>query len=136
MNIKQKILSVGLIASAAIGIGLTTQETVVAQQKCGDVDTSIIGGNICDGVNNDSTNAQDSAVWKLLILVLNIMTAGVGILAVAGIVYGSVLYASAGDRAEQTKKAISIITNVVVGIIAYALMYLVLNFLIPGGIFT
>jgi hypothetical protein len=60
----------------------------------------------------------------------------VGVLGVAGIVYGAVLYTTAADKAEQTKKAIGIITNVVIGIIAYALMYLVLNFLIPGGIFT
>lgn len=104
--------------------------------KCGDVKTSIIGGDICRGVDNDNGKTQDNATWKLLVLILNIMTAGVGILAVGGIVYGSILYASAEDSADQAKKARGIIQNVVIGIIAYALMYLVLNFLIPGGIFT
>lgn len=106
-----------------------------AATKCGDVNTSIIGGDICNGVDNKSKKAEDSAVWKLLLLVLNVLTAGVGIAAVGGIVYGSILYASAADRADQTKKAIGIITNVVIGVIAYGAMYLVLNFLIPGGIF-
>ena len=69
-------------------------------------------------------------------IVLNIMTAGIGILAVGGIVYGGILYASAGDKAEQTKKAIGVITNVVIGIAAYGLMYVLLNFLIPGGVFN
>lgn len=52
-----------------------------------------------------------------------------------GIVYGSILYTSAGGNAEQTKKAMGIITNVVIGIIAYGLMYVGLNFLVPGGVF-
>ncbi len=64
------------------------------------------------------------------------MTAGIGILAVGGILYASILYASASDNMEQTKKAKDIIKQVVIGIIAYAAMYLFLNFLIPGGIFS
>jgi hypothetical protein len=83
---------------------------------------------------NDAVNS--SGIWGVLLLILNIMTTGVGVLAVAGIVYGSVLYASAGDSAEQVKKAKGIILNVVIGLIAFGLMYALLNFLIPGGIFT
>lgn len=104
-------------------------------QCCGNAKTSILGGPICSSVKAGGT-PQQSGIWAILLLVLNIMTAGVGVLAVGGIVYGSMMYASAGDKGEQTKKAIGIITNVVIGIIAYALMYLALNFLIPGGIFT
>ena len=108
----------------------------VSAAKCGDVDTAIIGGKICDGVNNKSASSKDSAIWKILIFALKIMTAGVGIAAVGGIVYASILYASAGSSAEQTKKAKDIIRNVIIGIVAYGLMYAFLNFLIPGGIFT
>lgn len=105
-------------------------------QDCGGTSTSIIGGQICSGANSKSSDTQANPIWKLLIFALTIMTAGVGILGVGGIVYGSILYASAGDKAEQTKKAIGVISNTVIGLIAYAFMYLLLNFLIPGGIFT
>jgi amino acid transporter len=64
------------------------------------------------------------------------MTGGIGILAVGGIVYAAILYSSSSQSADQTKKAKDIIRDVVIGIIAYASMYLLLNFLIPGGIFT
>jgi hypothetical protein len=134
MKLKQKTIVMVVAAFAVMGIGLAVAPTAAAD--CGDIKTSIIGGDACKGINNKSSNTQDNGIWKILIFVLNIMTAGIGILGVAGIVYGSVLYTTAGDKAEQTKKAIGIITNVVIGIIAYALMYLVLNFLIPGGIFT
>lgn len=134
MKIKQTLVAVAMIVTASLGAGAFSN--VVMATDCAGVKTSIIGGDICAGAKNNSPNPQDNAIWKLLILVLNIMTAGVGILAVGGIVYGSILYASAADKAEQTKKAIGIITNVVIGIVAYALMYLILNFLIPGGIFS
>lgn len=75
-------------------------------------------------------------IWQLLMLTLKVLTAGIGIAAVGGIVYGALLYTTAEDKPEQTKKAIGIITNVVIGLVFYGLMYILLNFLIPGGIFT
>ena len=60
----------------------------------------------------------------------------VGVLAVGGIVYGAVLYSSAGSSPEQIKKAREIITNVIIGLILYGLMYALVNFLIPGGFLT
>lgn len=131
MKIKQTILALALVVTAGFGLGASL--STPASADCAGVKTAILS---CDGANNKSSNVQDNAIWKLLLLVLNIMTAGVGIVAVGGIVYGSILYTSAGDRQDQTKKAIGIITNVVIGLVAYALMYLVLNFLIPGGIFS
>ncbi len=96
---------------------------------CGGVRTSIIGGDVC------GDKYDRSVIFNLLVWALNIMTAGVGIAAVGGIAYGALLYTSSEGKPEQTKKAIGIITNVVIGIAAYALMAVLLNFLIPGGVF-
>lgn len=94
-------------------------------------------GKCKDGsVPQPSEGIKASGVWGILLLVLNILVAGVGIAAVAGIVYASILYTSAGGNAEQTKKAMTMITNVVIGVVAFALMYAGLNFLIPGGLFN
>ncbi len=129
MKIKQKIsLLLLTLASGA----LLSLAPVVVHADCGGVKTSIINCTQKKG----ATTAETSPIWGVLLIVLNIMTAGVGILAVGGIVYASILYASAGDKSEQTKKAVSIITNVVIGIAAYGLMYVFLNFLVPGGVFN
>lgn len=90
---------------------------------------------LCKNGVAPNTGVESSGVWGLLLMVINILTAGVGIAAVAGIVYGSILYTSAGGSPEQVKKAMGIISNVIIGIVAYALMYALLNFLIPGGLF-
>jgi len=92
-------------------------------------------GKCVGGVTPAKTLAS-TGVWGVLLLAINILTALIGLAAVAGVVYGSVLYTSAGGNQEQVKKAMGIITNVVIGVIAYALMYSVSNFLIPGGIFA
>ncbi len=108
-----------------------TGPTLLAQERCGGVDTAIIA---CD---QDGTGGiEETGIWGVLILAINILTGLVAVAALGGIVYGSILYTSAGGNAEQTKKAMGIITNVVIGIIAYGLMYVGLNFLVPGGVFN
>jgi len=128
MKIKQTIL----LLAAVIGISvLFAGPFVSAKTTCGTTETSIIG---CNPTN--VKGVEGTAVWSLLLMVVNILTAGVGIVAVAGIIYGSVMYASAGGNPENVKKARGIITNVVIGIIAYAFMFTILNFITPGGLFN
>lgn len=83
------------------------------------------------GTSTDSSNG----ILSLLILALQIMTTGVGIVAVGGFIYGGILYASAADRSDQVKKSIEVIRNVIIGVVAYGVMFALLNFLIPGGVF-
>lgn len=97
------------------------------------VRTSIIKGDLC---GSEDGTAEGSTIFNLLKGLLRIMTAGVGIAAVGGIAWGALLYTTAESKPEQTKKAIGIITNVVIGLIAYAFMFVFLNFLIPGGVFS
>ena len=99
------------------------------------LDCNILPDSICSKAEVSSTNAEDTAVWALLLLLINIMTAGAGLLAIGGIIYGSVLYTTAGSSQEQIKKARSMFVNVAIGVIAFALMYAFLQWLIPGGVF-
>ncbi len=127
--------------------------------NCGGVDTSIINcdetgvGTCSDGstpVDKKCTGidpktgetavytppkAESTGLWGILILIINILTAGIGIVAVGGIIYASMLYATSGGDMGQVKESKTIIFNIVVGIVAYALMFSFLNFIIPGGLF-
>jgi hypothetical protein len=107
MNIKQTIFN------------LISPDTVAA--ACNGYDTSILP---CEDI------------WGILELTLTILTAGVGVLAVGGIIYGAILYSSAGDNSGQVQKAKEIIRNVVIGLIVFLGMYTFISFLIPGGIFS
>lgn len=104
--------------------------------KADTVECSILGDDICKKASGKSENIEETGIWKLLLLVLNILSIGVGIAAVGGIVYASIIYTTAQSNSENTKKAKDMIVQVVWGLLAYAFMYLMLNYLIPGGIFS
>jgi len=99
---------------------------------------SVLPQDICNTAENPASggNVQGTGVFELLKYVLWILTAGVGIVAVGAVVYAGILYASAGDNQQQVQQAKTAIKNTVIGIVAFALMSLVLNWLIPGGVFN
>ena len=124
-----KTFFLGAILLAATAFALAPTTTYA--DTCGGVETAVVK---CD--QSGGGNLEDTGVWGILLLAINILTAAVGLAAVGGVIYGAVLYTSAGGSPEQVKKAMGIITNVVIGVVAYALMFSGLNFLIPGGIFN
>ncbi|NLA43323.1 hypothetical protein GX865_04205 [Candidatus Saccharibacteria bacterium] len=130
-----KVTKLSLICTLAAGIGLATLSNPVfantgSTNTCGGVDTAILK---CSqkGASSDIT---DSGFWGILQIVLNIMVIGVGVGAVGGFVYAGILYASAGDSQEQVKKALDTIRNVVIGLVLFAVMFIAVNYLVPGGI--
>ncbi len=92
--------------------------------------TSILPATLCDG------NSNSGGVWGILLFVLNILTAGVGIAAVGGFVFVAIMYTTGGDSPERIKKAKDMIVNIVIGLVAFGLMYALLQFIIPGGVFS
>lgn len=97
--------------------------TVSAADEC----TSILPPEWCDGGTGDG-------VWQILGLVLNIMTAGVGIAATVGLVISGIQWMTARDKEDQIVKAKNRIFNIVIGILVWGLAWIVLEWLLPGGI--
>lgn len=135
MNIKQTIRNIVvsgvLLLSLSVGASAIVAPTTQAA-KCGGVDTALLD---CGG-EKEADNLEDTGLWNILLIVVNFLVAGVGVLATGGIVYGAVLYASSGGNPDQVKKARKVFTDVVIGVIAFAGMYIILNFLVPGGVFN
>ena len=92
---------------------------------CSGIDTNIIS---CEG-------GGDAGIWSMLSLVINIFTAGVGILAVTGIVLFGIQYiTSAGDTAKAAKAKRRLI-EIVIGLAAYFTLWGIFQWLVPGGVF-
>ena len=137
MFLKQKnkflVLMISLFSLTSFVTALVPATQVNAAVDCNEINknTSIIKATCADA------NGQElNPIFGLLILVLNILTGGIGIVAVGGLVYASILYASARDNAGQVSKAKELILNIVIGLVAYALMFSFLQFIIPGGVFN
>ena len=77
----------------------------------------------------------DNQIMSVLGQILNWLAIGVSVAVLVGIIYGAVMYASAGGNEAQTKKAIGIIRNAIIALILYFAMWAILQYLIPGGVF-
>jgi len=151
MKIKQTLTNILLFAAFLVGtVAMVPSDMTSAIANCPDpndpsklipcsgnngcgADTAILK---CDNVDINKDGVENSGIWSLLLTAINILTAGIGLAALGGIIYGSILYTTAGGSPEQVKKALEFIRNVVIGLVAYALMFAVLNFIIPGGLFS
>lgn len=108
--------------------------TNAATFDCGDtkVETSIDFGDytkkFCD--------KDADAVSVLILIVIDFLAVGVGVAVVIGIAWGGLIYSQAGGDASKTKQAVSIIINAVIGLVLFIFMYALVNFFVPGGIFT
>lgn len=103
-------------------LAITVNQFVFAEDaaKKTDVKTSIL--------------PSEWGIWDILNYILVTMTAGVVIAAIGSVVVAGVLYTSAGSNSSQVQKAKTMITNTIIGMLAYAVMWAILEWLIPGGV--
>lgn len=99
--------------------------SAMATSKCGETVTFFDWN--CD---------SEGSIMSVLGTILNWVAAGVVVVVLIGILYGAVMYASAGGKEDQVKKAIGIIRNAIIALILYFAMYALLQYLIPGGLFS
>lgn len=124
---KRKSIGISIAIYVAISsIGAVVVPSVAMAASCGGANTSIID---CGG------KTGQSAIFDILSQGIKIMTAIIGVVAVGVTAYGGILYAQSGSSPEMMKKAKDIWVNVVIGLIAYAFLVAITNFLIPGGVF-
>ena len=155
VNKIKNIIIVGLILTSfftafqsVFSLNYTFAKEVVQDSNGNYVDPSDLKSKSDSNSNSDSKKNKDTTPadaktailpsdWKIediLNMVLVVVTTGVGIAAVGSIVFAGVLYITARDNAAQVSKAKTMITNTIIGIIAYILMWAFLEWIIPGGI--
>ena len=95
----------------------------------------------CDGVKTNffgecvSTEDGDG-IYQILAVILNVLTFGIGIAATIGMVLAGLQYLTARDNAVQVEKAKMRILQIVIGLVMYAMIWALLQWLIPGGAFN
>ena len=75
-------------------------------------------------------------VFTIINFIIEVLTIGVVIIGVISIAIAGITYLSAKDNIGQTVQAKRRISEIVIGLIAYAMIYAVLSFLLPGGTFN
>lgn len=121
---RKKILAIVMAVAMIFGVALFTPQKTYAD--CGGVDTSVI--------NCDDSGEEGGGIFAILLIVLNVLTFGVGIAGTLGIVIAGIMYLTARDDQGQLVKAKNMLINIVIGLVAYAVMWAFLQWLLPGGI--
>ena len=118
-------VSAVILAGMLSLFGVLTAGVPVWAANCAGVETTLIE---CDSSSKDG-------VSELLLIAVRVLVVLIGVLGVIGVVISGIQYLTAGGDESKVTKAKSRLRNVVIGLIAYGLMSMFLNWLIPGGIF-
>ena len=128
-----RLIATGLLALCAmVFAGAITQPVLADAQSCtkeGKVPLAI-------KINGQDCVAKDQVLVMWLKAIIQFLATGIGLAVLGGILTGGIMYMTARDNAKQTQQGIYIITNAIIGLILFILMFSIINFLIPGGILT
>ena len=97
---------------------------VANASKCGDTDTYFEWK--CSGSIPMMGAVANIFKW---------LAAGMTVVVLIAIVYGAIIYATAGTDKQKVETGKKIIRNAIGALIAYFFMYALLNFVVPGGMF-
>lgn len=121
---KRNIIISIFIATVIAGSVFIPRITLAA--NCGGAETSVIS---CEGEGS-------TAIINIIKQVIKILTAGVGVAAFGAVVYGAFLYTTSEGSPDKVKKAREVWMNTVIGLLMFAFMVAITNFIIPGGVFN
>ena len=116
---------VSVFITTVVIAGIVVAQPALAA-SCAGADTSVIS---CDGEGS-------TALINIVKQVIQILTAGVGVAAVGAVIFGAVLYTTSEGSPDKVKKAREIWTNTAIGLLMFAFMVAITNFIIPGGVFN
>ncbi|MEO5499435.1 MAG: hypothetical protein ABIR46_02975 [Candidatus Saccharimonadales bacterium] len=123
MNLIKPTLLIALI----LGVFTFAPEVHAAGDGCAGITTSPIIK--CD-------DSGGNPILNLMLQIINFLAVGVGIAVVGGIIWGGLIYASSNGDSSKVQQAKTIIVNAVIGLLLFIFMYAIVNFLVPGGLFT
>lgn len=123
----KKILAI--IVSLVLGVAALGSPAMATRQVSGGVET--FGAVETNVLTTCGEKDGQEAITCVLKLVVDIMTIGIGILGVIGISVSGIQYLTAGGNEEKTRKAKRRIFEIVIGLVAYVLIYALLSWLLP-----
>ncbi len=73
-------------------------------------------------------------IGSMLKFVVSVMMYGLGAIAIIGTTIAGILYLTARDNEQQVAKAKMRLFEIAIGLLAWAVLFTLLNWLVPGGI--
>ncbi len=133
-SMKRLIISLSLVLATLVG-GASAVLIPQAAFAC-DPNTEIqLSAPLLSGKDCISkSGANGGPIMAYLVMVIQYLSSAVGLVIVLMIVIGGVQYITSAGDPGAIKAAKGRITNAIVALFAFFLMFAILNFIIPGGI--
>lgn len=136
-SMKRFIIPLSLVFATLVGgtSAALIPQTAFAAAPC-DTNTQIqlsaplLSGKDCI----DKAGTNGGPIMAYLVMVIQYFSSAVGLIIVLMIVIGGVQYVTSAGDPGAVKAAKGRITNAIIALLAFFLMFAVLNFIIPGGI--
>ena len=91
----------------------------------------------CLGTDPPTDNNRNvGAIEDFAYAVIRFLSVGVGLVLAASIVYAGIHYSMSSGNAEKTAEAKNRITNAIMALILYVLIFALIQYLVPGGLFA
>lgn len=105
--------------------------------QCGGDDTEPIATKFDFGCLGPENAPEDmSPIVDMAFAIIRFLSVGVGLIVVASIVYAGIQYSTSEGSAEKTQEAKARVRNAVIGLVFYIFSFALVQFLVPGGLFT
>jgi len=82
------------------------------------------------------TSSKCDLISKYINPTINVLSVSFGLIAVISIILGAIQYSASEGDPQKSSAAKNRITNTIIAIVAYLLLYAFLQFLVPGGVFN
>ena len=120
---KRILLALVLVATVIGGVFVARPVYAECDEK---VETSVLNGDeACKGEKGEGIKA-------LIVLIINILMAGAGLLGLIGVVIAGIQYLTAAGNEEKTRKAKRRVVEIVLGVVAFLALASIMKFLIPN----
>ena len=132
---KRFIISLALTLTTLFGsvATLVAPQTVFA---CGANEIKLSSPLTLGGKCVPNDPATGGAIFAYLRMVIQFLSSAVALVIVLMIVIGGIQYITSAGDPGAIKNAKNRIVNAITGLVLFALMFAILNFLIPGGILS
>ena len=89
----------------------------------------------CDGRDNPQQCLDSNPIVNWILIAINFLAVGVGVVVTIMIILGGIQYASAGPNPQAVSAAKKKIANAIIALLAFFFLYAFMQYLIPGGVF-
>ena len=113
-----------------IALSITILNLMVCPTFAADSASDVVETTFFGNIDDDGSGC---GIYTVINLIVDIMSIGIGILGVIGIMITGIQYLTAGGNETQTQKAKRRFGEIVIGLIAFVALYTATQWLLPGA---